>query len=117
MNSITINFQNANLTTTTSQIIVTNGNFAIEASEALSMTGTINFSSIYITSGAVNFNVESGTSFNATVVVPVSASGGAPTIEVTNFAGSVVVTWPTSDGLQTQTLMAGDPITLDGFAN
>ena len=117
MSTITINFQNATLTTTTSQVIITNGNFALDTTSALSMAGTINFSSLYVTSGAINFNVESGTSFTAAVVTPVNAPGGSPTIEVTNFAGTVTVTWPTSTGLQTQTVMSGDPITLNGFAN
>jgi hypothetical protein len=47
----------------------------------------------------------------------VNASGGAPTIEITNFAGTVTITWPTSSGLQTQTVMSGDPITLNGFVD
>ncbi|MBB4838438.1 hypothetical protein HNP52_001489 [Sphingomonas kyeonggiensis] len=117
MSMITINFQNTTLTTTTSQILIQNGNFALDTTSALSMSGTISFSSLYITSGAINFNVESGTSFTASVMVPVNAPGGAPVIEITNFAGTVTVTWPTFSGLQTQTVMSGDPITLNGFAN
>jgi hypothetical protein len=38
-------------------------------------------------------------------------------LEVTNFAGTVTVTWPTSSGLQTQSVRSGDPITLNDFAN
>lgn len=112
---ITINYQNATLTTTTSQVLVGAGTFALDTSSALSMSGTISFSSLYITSGAINFNVESGTQFTASIVAPVTAPGGAPTLEITNFAGTVTVTWPTSTGLQTQTVMSGDPITLNGF--
>ena len=117
LSTITINFQDATLTTTTSQILIGSGNFALDTTSALSMMGTINFSSLYVTSGAINVNVESGTMFTATVMVPVNAPGGAPSITVTNFAGTVTVTWPTSEGLQTQTIMSGDPITLNGFAN
>ena len=117
MSTITIDFQNATLTTTTSQILITDGEFALDSSSALSMTGAISFNAFYLIAGAINFNVESGTTFTASVVVPVSAAGGAPTIEVTNFAGMVTVTWPTSSGLQTQAVMSGDPLTLDGFAN
>jgi hypothetical protein len=117
MSTITINFENTSLTTTTSQILINNGNFALDTTSALTMSGTISFSALYVTSGAINFNVESGTTFNASVVTPVNAPGGAPSIEVTNFAGTVTVTWPTAQGLQTQTVMSGDPITLNGFAN
>jgi hypothetical protein len=79
--------------------------------------GTISFGALYVTSGAINFNVEAGRTFNAAVVVPVDAPGGAPTIEVTNFAGSATVTWPTSSGLRIEMLVSGDPLTLNGFAN
>lgn len=117
MSTITINFQNTTLTTTTSQILIQSGAFALDTVSAMSMSGTISFTSLYITAGAINFNVESGTSFNASVVAPISAtSGTAPVLEITNFAGTVTVTWPTSSGLQTQTVMSGDPITLNGFA-
>jgi hypothetical protein len=84
---------------------------------ALSMSGTIAFQALYVTSGAINFNVTSGTSFSGQVVAPLNASGGAPSIEITNFSGTVTVTWPTAQGLQTQTVMSGDPITLNGYAN
>lgn len=117
MSTITINYQNATLTTTTSQVSIQNGSFALDTVSALAMSGTISFSSLYITSSAINFNVESGTSFTASLSVPVSAPGGAPVLEVTNFAGTVTVTWPTSSGLQTQTVMSGDAITLNGFAS
>jgi hypothetical protein len=117
MSTITIDFQNATLTTGSSQILISNGDFALDSTSALSMSGTISFSSFYVTSEAINFNVESETSFNASVTAPVSASGGAPMIEITNFAGIVTVTWPTSMGLQTQIVMSGDPVTLNGFAN
>ena len=117
LSTITIDFQNATLTTTNLQILITDGEFALDSTSALSMMGTISFSALYVIAGAINFNVESGTTFTASVVAPVSAAGGAPRIEVTNFAGMVTVTWPTSSGLQTQILMAGDPLTLDGFAN
>lgn len=115
MSSVTINYQNATLTATTSSIMVSNGTIGLSVSDALSLSGTISFSSLYITSGAVSFNVESGAIFNAAVNIPVSAGGSDPLLEVTNFAGSVFVTWPTSGGLQTQTLSPGDPLTLSGY--
>jgi hypothetical protein len=114
---ITISFENATLTSTTSQILITNGVFMLDSSSALSMSGTISFSSLYVTTGAINFNVQSGTTFTASVVAPVNASNGAPTIEVTNFSGTVTVTWPTQTGLHTQMVISGDPMTLNGFTN
>jgi hypothetical protein len=115
MSPITINFQNAVATTTTLQIRISNGSVELDAFSGLSMSGTISFSSLYITTGEINFNVESGTSFMASVVVPVSATGGAPVLEVTNVTGTVTVTWPTASGLEVQVVVSGDPITLNGF--
>lgn len=117
MSSITINFQNATLTSTSSSITVMDGSFALDTTSALAMFGTISFSSLYCTSGAIDFNVETGTTFNAQVTVPLSAPNGSPTIEITNFAGTVTVTWPTASGLQTQQVMSSDPLTLSGFVN
>lgn len=117
MSMITINFQNATLTTTTSQIIVTGGSFALDTISALSMSGTLSFNALYVTSGAINFNVGSGTSFVASIVVPLSATGTTPVIEITNFVGTVTITWPTATGLQTQVVMPGDPIPLNGYVS
>lgn len=117
ISTIGIMFQNAALTTTSSQILVTDGSFSLDVVDALAMSGTITFSSLYVTTGAISFNVDPGTSFNAQITVPLSSSNGAPVIEVTNFAGTVLVTWPTATGLQTQTVMSGDPLTLNGFVD
>lgn len=114
--TITVNFQNAEFTTTSSQIIIGGGGaFCLARTSALSMAGTISFDALYVTSGAMYFNVQSGTTFNGSVVIPIESQGSA-TLEVTNFAGIVTVTWPTDTGLETQTMMSGDPITLSGLA-
>lgn len=117
MSSITINFQNATLTFVNTTITITDGNFELDTMSALSISGTIAFDSLYLTSNAINFNVETGTTFNAQVAVPVSASSGAPSIEITNFAGTVTVTWPTATGLETQVIMPDSPLTLNGFVD
>ncbi len=117
MSTITINFQNATLTSTSSSITVSDGTFSLDTTSALSMSGTISFSSLYVTSGAINFNVESGTTFNAQITAPLSAPSGPPSIEITNFAGTVTVTWPTATGLQTQQIMSSDALTLSGYQN
>ena len=50
------------------------------------------------------------------VSIPIEFQGSdAPWVEVTNLTGTVTVTWPTATGLQTQTLLAGDPLTLNGL--
>lgn len=100
-NTVTINFNNATLTSTSSQITVTGGSFCLSANDPLSMAGTVSFSSLYVTSGAVDFNVQPGTKFTAQIVLPVATSGGTPLITVSNFSGTVTVTWPTPTGLQT----------------
>jgi hypothetical protein len=117
--TITFNFQNTALTTTTSQILITGpASFGLGQTAALSFSGTISFNSLYMTRDALNFNVEPGTIFNAAVVVPIESEGsGSPAVEVTNFAGTVTVTWPTDVGLQTQIVLPGDPLTLFGVAS
>lgn len=117
--TITFGFQNTVLTTTTTQILISGpASFCLAQTSALSFSGTLPFTSLYMTRDTLNFNVESGTTFNAAVVVPIESEGyGSPTVEVTNFAGTVTVDWPTDSGLQTQTLLAGDPLTLDGLAS
>lgn len=117
MASITVNFSNATLSSTTSSILLTGGSYGLAVADALSISGTVTFSSMYITTGAISFNVASGTSFNAQVEANVSsaAAGTPPAIEVTNFSGTVTVTWPTATGPQTQTLESGNPLTLSGY--
>lgn len=114
--TIDINFVNATLTSTTSQILIQDASFALDTVSALSISGTVSFTTLYVTAGAVMFGAPPGTSFDCGVILPVEASGAVPTLEITNFAGTVTAAWPTATGLQTQTVTAGDPITLNGFA-
>jgi hypothetical protein len=117
--TITFDFENTVLTTTTSQILISGpASFCLAQTAALTFSGTISFTSLFMTRDALDFNVESGTTFNAAVVVPVESEGaGSPSVEVTNFTGTVTVTWPTDTGFQTQTVLAGDPLTLVGLAS
>ena len=117
MSSITIDFQNATLTSTNSTIAIIDGSFALDPTSGLFMSGTIAFSALYVTSGAINFNVGSATTFDAQITVPLSARRAAPTIEISNLTGTVTVTWPTPSGPQTQQIMSGDALTLSGFVN
>lgn len=117
MTQITINYSSVTLSSTTSSIQLTGGCFGLDIDEGLSISGTVSFSSMYVVTGAIVFNVESGTAFNAAVQAKVTSNtaGTPPSIEVTNFTGTVTVTWPTSTGPQTQTLESGNPMTLSGF--
>lgn len=117
MTQITINFSNVTLSSTNSSIQLTGGAYALDVAEGLSISGTVTFSSMYVTTGAISFNVTSGTAFNAAVQAKVTSNtaGTAPQIEVTNFTGTVTVTWPTQTGPQTQTLESGNPMTLSGY--
>ena len=114
---ITINFSDVTLSSTTSSIQLTGVSYELNVAEGLSIAGTVTFSSMYVTTGAISFNVTSGTSFNAAVQAKVTSNtpGDPPMIEVTNFAGTVTVTWPTATGPQTQTLESGNPMTLSGY--
>jgi hypothetical protein len=117
MTQITINFSNVTLFSTNSSIQLTGGTYGLDVSEGLSISGTVSFSSMYVTTGAISFNVTSGTAFNAQVEAKVTSStaGTPPSIEVTNFSGTVTVTWPTATGPQTQTIESGNPMTLSGY--
>jgi hypothetical protein len=117
MSTITIDLQNVTLTSSSLQITVQNGNFELNPTQGLSISGAVSFSSLYITSGAINFNVQQGSTFAANVGVPAEATGGTPAIRVSDFSGSATVMWMTQNGPQIQTLMSGDPVTLDGFEN
>lgn len=86
MTQITINYSNVTLSSTTSSIQLSGGTFDLDVVEGLSISGTVTFSSMYVTTGAIAFNVTSGTAFNAQVEAAVKSNtaGQAPTIEVTN---------------------------------
>lgn len=117
MTQITINFSNVALSSTNSAIQLTDGEFELDVAEGLSISGTLTFSSMYVTTGEISFDVTSGAAFDAAVEAKVVSDtpGTAPSIEVTNFIGTVTVTWPTSTGPETQTLESGAPLTLDGY--
>ena len=115
MNYITISYQNAALTSANSSIQLHNGTFGLAAGTSLNMSGTLSFSSLSITTGQISFNVPSGTTFNANVQAPVVPGASDPMLDVTNFSGIVMVTWPTVNGPQTQELTSGNQITLNGY--
>lgn len=121
LSTITIDFQDATLTSTTSSITITDGSFELDTVSALAMSGTIAFNSLSITSGAISFDVAAGTTFNAQVSAPISAPsgmpGGAPRIEITNFAGTVTVSWPTAYGIETQQILSNDILSLSDFVS
>jgi hypothetical protein len=105
-------------TTNTVQFLVTGpAAWSLSSVSALSIAGTISLTSFYATRNALNMNLEPGSSLNMSVSIPIELQGlEAPAVEVTNLAGTITVTWPTNEGLQTQALVAGDPITLYGLA-
>jgi len=116
MSTITINFQNASLVTGAIAITVSNGSFALDVASAFTIWGTVDFSSLYVTPDAINFNVAAAT-IDAEICIPLSAPGGSPNISVSDFTGTVTATWPTSTGVVTQPLLSGDMVTLSGFVN
>lgn len=113
--SITINYENVNFTAPDSAVVVTNGSFALQINAGLAISGTMSIDSLSVTSGCISFNPSSGTLFNGFLSVALD-TGGTPTIEVTNVTGTVVVTWPTSEGLETHALTLGIPLTLNNYA-
>ncbi|MEZ0242904.1 MAG: hypothetical protein ACAH11_05975 [Sphingomonas sp.] len=116
MSVVTINFLNAEATDTTCAIWVTNGEVVLNYEDFLSISSSVNYNYLQATSGAVCFDVAQGVAFTAGIQVPVTATQD-PEITVTNFSGTVTVTWTTASGPETQTLMPGNPMTLSGFVS
>jgi|GEM_PF-1221681 len=84
---------------------------------ALSFAGSIPITDFYATRNALNMGLATGSPVNLAVAIPIEYQGDdAPEVEVTNVTGVITVTWPTDTGPQTQTLVAGNPITLNGLA-
>jgi hypothetical protein len=113
--TIQVSFNNATLTSTTSNISLTTATYALQPASPIALSGTVNFSSMSIYSSTINFNVSSGSSFNASLNFPYALSSTStqiPTISVTNFSGYVTVTWPTLTGPITAELQSGLPTQL-----
>ena len=104
-------------TTTTVQFLVSGGAaWSLSSASALSIAGTFPITALYATRNALNLGLPPGSALNIAVSIPIEhQEGDAPAVEVTNLSGTITATWPTNSGLQTQALLAGDPITLDGL--
>lgn len=88
--------------------------WSLNSTSALEVAGSIPITAFFATRGALNLGLPPGSALNIAVSIPIEhQEGDAPTVEVTNLSGTITATWPTSSGLQTQALLAGDPITLD----
>jgi hypothetical protein len=105
-------------TATAVQFLVSGGGaWSLSSLNALSISGTFPITYLNATRDALNLGLFPGSSLNGTVSIPIEDQGTeAPMVEVTNVSGSITVTWPSDSGLQTQSLVAGDPITLSGLA-
>lgn len=117
--SIQIQFQQAKFTSTSASITVGNGTIVVTANQSISFGATIPFETLTISNSSVSFrnNALPDVTVYGTVGIPISsAASGSPTITVNGFSGSITVTWPSNTGGQTQTIVPGDPITLNGFA-
>jgi hypothetical protein len=107
-------------TATTVQFLLSGGGAAwsLSSVSALSINGTFPITSLYATRNALSLGVPPGSSLASTISIPIEhQESEPPVVVVTNLSGTITVTWPTEDGLQTQTLLAGDPITLNGLAS
>jgi hypothetical protein len=110
---VTLTFQQAKLTGSTTSISVNGGTIVVEAGPSLSLSGAIPFDNLSIASGAISINGQPGATVNGKISFPVNATNAAPTITVTNFSGMADISW----GMQVQPVSSGDPITLNGFSN
>jgi hypothetical protein len=105
-------------TATTVQFLISGGGaWSLSSVSALSISGALPITNFYATESVLNLGLSPGGPLNFTVSIPVEdQETEAPVVEVTNLSGAVTATWPTDTGLQTQTLLAGDPIALYGLA-
>jgi hypothetical protein len=105
-------------TTSTVEFIVSGGAaWSLSSVNALSINGTLPITDLYATRTALNLGLPPNSALNFTISIPIEPQENeAPMVEVTNFSGTVTVTWPTDTGLQFQTLEPGDPIALYGLA-
>jgi hypothetical protein len=118
LSTVTFNIYGEAVTTTV-QFLLSGGGAAwsLSSVSALSINGTFPITSLYATRNALSLGLPPGSSLASTISIPIEPQGtDAPVVEVTNVSGTITVTWPTDDGPQTQTLVAGDPITLNGLA-
>ena len=116
--SIEIGYQAATFTANAMTITVGGGGvFELCNDDFLSISGTFSFGTLAISSRSISFyNSSTGGTANGAITVPVASNGGvAPTIIVTNFQGTVTISWPSEDGPQYQQMYSGDPITLTGL--
>jgi hypothetical protein len=114
---ITFNVSGEATTTAVQFLISGAAAWSLSSVDALSINGTFPISSLYATRNALNLGLSPGSALNCAITVPVEAQAAeAPWVEVTNLTGTITVTWPTDTGLQTQVLVAGNPLTLYGLA-
>lgn len=113
---VTFNIMSGEATTTTIGFILTGAAWSLGSGTGLSFAGTAPITDFLATRSVLTMGLPVGAPLNLELSVPIEYQGEAREVEVTNVVGSITVTWPTESGLQTQTLVAGDPITLDGLA-
>ncbi|MFN8216644.1 MAG: hypothetical protein U0R71_08615 [Solirubrobacterales bacterium] len=114
---VTFSIQSAVATSSSVRFLVDGGAWSLSSVGTLAIVGTPSVSSIYATRGALSIGLPAAEPLNMEVSVPLEQEGAeAPSVEVTNVVGTITVTWTTTTGLQTQTLLAGDPLVLYGLA-
>ncbi|MEA3039191.1 MAG: hypothetical protein QOE79_1704 [Sphingomonadales bacterium] len=118
MGIVTFNFNQATIESSNCRIQVSNGTFGLDPNNPVSISGTVTFDSLQITTSQIYMGVDQGSSFNATVDVPMRANPDAtPSVMVSNFQGVVTVTWPTDSGMMTDQLQSSNALPLSDFQN
>jgi hypothetical protein len=103
------------VTANTVQFLISDGGaWSLSSVDALSIAGTLSITDLYATRNALNLGLLPGSSLAFTASIPIEGQG-APVVEVTNVSGTITVTWPTDSGLETQAVVAGDPVALSGL--
>jgi hypothetical protein len=113
--NIVFTFSSAEPTSNSIQMRLLGSNFSIGRYTGLSFSISTPISSFEATSTTLYMGLFSGTTFTGTVTDLIQFQPGAsPAVEVTNFTGTVSVSWPTNDGPETQILTPGEPLALSG---
>jgi hypothetical protein len=105
-------------TSTLASTTISNGSFGISNTDFISFNGTFAVTQLNISSGLISFeNNSAGVAVSGTITIPVTSSGGDPSITADGFSGTAQVNWNSTTGPKFATVLPGNPTTLSNFQN
>jgi hypothetical protein len=118
--AVTINFAGGTASTDLVQVLVEHAQVALGLNEGVATGIDFAFTNISICPGAVSFATAAGGTFDGTLTLALQWSGQNPAIMLNNLVPAphgnpATITWPTTQGQETQILTPGTPLTLSGI--